>query len=311
MDTSQVIYRSTRSPEKAESFIIRARQAQRDSEHVQRPSELLVRRGVLAHAREGSASCDQKFQKGAGFRACVAAARDVLSRALAQISAARECLEKCLLDLGQNLARESAAPEADYIQSIHGVALGCHAEGRDVARDAPTAADHHALSDAHELVDDRAAAEKGPVADVHVSAQQYGVRDHHALSDPAVVRDVTSSHEEAVRAHPGRLSGLGRAVDGDVLADHGASPDMYPRRGLRLEAEVLRIAAEHRIRVHDHAVLEMAVAPDEGMRMNHAPLSETGTVLDECCRMYARAGHVSACAVVTRILSMSSSECSG
>src|ERR1700679_3259544 len=109
MDTSQVIYRSTRSPEKAESFIMRARQAQRDSEHVQRPSELLVRRGVLAHAREGSASCDQKFQKSAGLRACVAAARDLFSRALSQISAARECLAQCLLDLGQHLARESAA----------------------------------------------------------------------------------------------------------------------------------------------------------------------------------------------------------
>jgi hypothetical protein len=69
---------------------------------------------------------------------------------------------------------------------------------------------------------------------------------------------------------------------------------VHPRRGLRLEAEILRIAAEYRIRVHDHAVLEMAVAADERVGVNHAALSETGAILDECRWMNARGGHGSA-----------------
>jgi hypothetical protein len=101
------------------------------------------------------------------------------------------------------------------------------------------------------------------------------------------VRDVTAGHQEAVRADGGRLAGLGRAVDGDMLADHGARPDTHARRRLGLEPEILGVAAEHCIGMHDHAVLEMTVTADERVRVNHAALTETGAFLDERGRMNA------------------------
>ena len=56
--------------------------------------------------------------------------------------------------------------------------------------------------------------------------------------------------------------------------------DADPRIGLKLEADILRIAADDRRRMHHDRIVKVAISRDDGVSMHHAARAETRAVLD-------------------------------
>ena len=118
----------------------------------------------------------------------------------------------------------TAAAQADDVQPGEPGAVSHHAAERNhVGLDPGHPTDHGGAADADELVDRRGPADHGVVADLDMPAHHHVVGNNHPVADGAIMRHVHHRHQQAVRPHPGDAgAGDGAAVDGDVLAHHGA-----------------------------------------------------------------------------------------
>ena len=76
-----------------------------------------------------------------------------------------------------------------------------------------------------------------------------------------------------------------RGLPRDVLADHGARADAHARRRGSVEAQVLRIAADHGERVHHDTIGEFAMLRHQCMGMDDATLAQPRAVVNQCGRM--------------------------
>lgn len=65
-----------------------------------------------------------------------------------------------------------------------------------------------------------------------------------------------------------------------MLANSGARTDAHRRIGRDIEAEVLRVTADDRERVHHDAIPEYAVAADNRIRVNDAARPKLRAALD-------------------------------
>ena len=93
------------------------------------------------------------------------------------------------------------APQADHVQGrgAGGEAVRDH-ERQAVLHHLGVAAHHREPPDPAELVDARAAAQEGALADLDVAGQHHVVRQDRPVADAVVVGDVHERHQEAVRA---------------------------------------------------------------------------------------------------------------
>ncbi len=135
-------------------------------------------------------------------------------------------------------------------------------------------------------MNDRAPTEKRSIPNQNVASQQYCVGDHDPVADTAIVGHMAGGHQEAVRADFRRRTILGGAINRHVLANDGARAYPHPGLCVRIEAHILRIAADHGKRMHDHPLTELAVPAYHCMSMDYAAGTESRTLLDEGGRMY-------------------------
>src|SRR5207245_6569952 len=103
----------------------------------------------------------------------------------------------------------------------------------------------------------REPADRRALADLAVARDPGVVDDDRALADLAIVGDVAHGHDEAALADVGPAVGARRAVDRDVLTEHGPRADPDPGRRALLELQVLGPAAEHGAVADFHAAPEL------------------------------------------------------
>ena len=112
------------------------------------------------------------------------------------------------------------------------------------------------------MVDADRAAEVGVVLDVHVAGEHDVVRHDRVVADDAVVRDVHVDHEQVVVAHAGVAAAVaGATVDRHVLANLVVVAHHEPG-GFAAELQVLRIAADDRVRVQLVAAAKLGERTD-------------------------------------------------
>src|SRR5207247_5576604 len=100
--------------------------------------------------------------------------------------------------------------------------------------------------------------------DLAVTRDPGVVDDDRAIADLTIVGDVAHGHDEAARADVGPTVRTRRAMDRDILADHGPGTDPDPRGGALLKLQVLRSAAE------DRAVADLHARPELHAPLEHA-----------------------------------------
>ena len=167
---------------------------------------------------------------------------------------------------------DAAAPEPDLVERAHaGAIAGGDHEGRHVALHHRPAGEEGALADPHEGRERDAAAGNDVRAQRHVPAEQRGVGEDHRVADEAVVRDVRADHEEPVAPDRRDAAAVrGAPVDGDVLTEDVAVPDLEPGR-LAPVASILRLSTEHGEGV-DHVVdAEASAVAHHRVRLDPRP----------------------------------------
>jgi hypothetical protein len=240
---------------------------------------------ALVYACKTAPSALEEFKQAASLGTGERAALQSRCGNLAQIAHRRTERAEGLPDLIHYLALEAAAPQAHDIQADHGIAFRGQGKRRDVQRDACAATDHHALADAAELVDDRTAAEKGPIADLHMPGQQYRIGDNNTIAYPAIVRHMAGGHQKAIRTNLSGRAGPGGTTDRDVFANDSARANAYTGLRTGIEAQVLRIATDHGEWMNHDPFTELTMPRDQGVGMDYTAGTEPGTVVDEGSRM--------------------------
>jgi len=102
-----------------------------------------------------------------------------------------------------------------------------------------------------------------------------GIGHHHVVADDAIVRDVAVGHEEAAIAEPCSAALARTAVHRDAFTQPVVVPDFGIGQAIRLELEVLRVAADHRVFGDAVARAHAGVALDHGMRGDLAIVAMT------------------------------------
>ena len=152
---------------------------------------------------------------------------------------------------------------------------------RDVAR-------HHAeSSDPGELMGARLATHDDIATDLAMAGEHDAIRQNHVVFHDAVVADVCAGHEEAVRADVSLGAGLVGAVDGHELTQHVVVADYRPGLGA-VVAGVLRIAADHGMRIDDVVLADPREAADDDVGADACARADVHVALDDGTRPYAR-----------------------
>ena len=99
------------------------------------------------------------------------------------------------------------------------------------------------------------------------------------------MRHMAGRHQKAIRTDLSRRAGFGGTTDRDVFANYRAGADAYTGWRIGVESQVLRIAADHRERMHHDPLTKFTVPRDHRVRMDNAAGSKPGTVLDQGSRM--------------------------
>src|SRR6266850_2163519 len=131
------------------------------------------------------------------------------------------------------------ATKSNRIQPKNIVALGRNYEGRNIFAEGGTALRDHQSADAHILMENAAATEKGVVADRHITAQQHVVRDDHLVADNAVVSDMRVGHEKIFIPDLGRAVCRCATMNSALLANDVAFADFHSTSRSRRKTNVL------------------------------------------------------------------------
>jgi hypothetical protein len=134
---------------------------------------------------------------------------------------------ECPLELADDAAAEAATPDSDEIDADQRVAFHRQRERRHVTRYTRAAAEHRALANPAELVDEHSAAEKRVVADLGMTRQERCVGQHHMMADPDVVAHVGSDHQQTRVADFGECARPGAAVNRCMLSNHRSRTDSH------------------------------------------------------------------------------------
>ena len=230
---------------------------------------------------EAFASARKKFEKATSFGAHECCALQLSSGNVLRISHTQVERPESALELAEGPSLQAAPTQSHEIQSDERVALGCHAKRGHVERNASTATDHCALADAAKLMYDGPAAEKGPFPDLYVPTQQDGIGYHDVIADTAIVSNMAPGHQKAVGPNFRRGARLGRAIDGDMLAQDGSCAHPHAGFDRGVETQVLRWSADRRERMDHDTVFEDAVAADVCVRVDDAACTQPCTSLDD------------------------------
>jgi len=121
----------------------------------------------------------------------------------------------------------------------------------------------HQSADAHILMENAAATEKGVVVHHYIAAQQHIVRDDDLVADNAVVSDMRVDHQKIFIPDLGRAVCRRSAVNGRLLANDVAFADFHPTSRGRRKTNVLRFTSD------DCAVPDSIASADGYFPFNH------------------------------------------
>jgi len=128
-------------------------------------------RAIAARARETTSTTLEEFEEAARLSAGETTPLQGRGGNLPQVAHRRiECAEGAP-NLIDDFPLQPPAPQADHIQADDRIAFRGQRKRCDVTRDARATTDHGALADTAKLVDDRAAAQKGAIANLNVPGQ--------------------------------------------------------------------------------------------------------------------------------------------
>jgi hypothetical protein len=161
---------------------------------------------------------------------------------------------------------------------------------RDILGDDGVARDERAAADPAELVHGDAAADEGLVPDVDMAAEHATVGEDDVRSEHAVMGDVAARHQEAVGSDEGVLTGFGRPMNRDVLAEHRAIADDRAGGGVHVEGKVLRVATDDREVVDLDAGAKRGAGLDDRMGRDTAARSERRVRFDDRERAHLDVG---------------------
>jgi len=179
------------------------------------------------------------------------------------------------------LAGDACAFQADRIQPVMlGRTAADQRERNHVHVQAGGALHDRERSDPAKLVRDDRAAHKHIAADFDMAADRDIVREDGFVADRAVVRDMAVVHEKAAGADLRLPVFLGRAVRGEAFAEYVVVADGQPGDRFRLEADILRQAAQHRMRVQNIARPHADMAVHDRMRADLTAVAEHRAAFD-------------------------------
>ena len=146
-------------------------------------------------------------------------------------------------------------------------------ERRHIVQHAAQSADKAVAADRRKVVHGHRAAQRGVVVDVHMPAQQRAVGHDDVVAQLAVVGDVAAGHQEILVAEPrDAVFFFAAAIDRHAFANDVAvaDHDLGVAAGV---ADVLRLAADHDVRIDDVIVADRHVAHDRhGVQQPRAAL---------------------------------------
>src|SRR4029079_19510076 len=117
------------------------------------------------------------------------------------------------------------------------------------------------------------AAENSVIADRDVTGKRRVVNEDHTIADLTVMGDMGAHHQQAISADAGHeAAGLGAWIDGDMLADDRARPDLEAAR-LALIFLVLRNMADRGEGKNLAPLADRAAAGHHHMRMQHGAVA--------------------------------------
>ncbi len=190
--------------------------------------------------------------------------------------------------------RKSGAAEPDGVDADEEVAEIGGNEGGDVFVEAGAPGDHGAAADAHELVEDTAAAEHGTFSDINVAGEKAVVGDDDVVGQGHVMSQVGADHEKAIASDGSGGAFFGAAMDGDVFAKAVAVADADFAVDSRRVCKILRCRADNaavadeitfahgdvffddRVGLHDATRTNGHVIADDGVRADLDIVAENG-----------------------------------
>src|SRR6266481_8650446 len=241
-----------------------------------RTATLRVRLMVgAAFERTNSSRRDRVADKTKEFATCCRpfALPGFLQR-LSRIETAQVYQLECAFDFISLLPGKPGATKSNRIQPKNVVALGRNNERRNIFAEGGAALRDHQAADAHILMENATATEKGVVVHHHITAQQHIVRDDHLVADNAVVSDMRVGHEKIFIPDLGRAVCSCSTMNGRLLANDVAFADFYPAWRSRRKTNVLRLTS-------DDCAVPDSIAPADGyFPFNHDISADHAIVSD-------------------------------
>jgi hypothetical protein len=111
---------------------------------------------------------------------------------------------------------------------------------------------------------------------------QHGVVAQHDISaNDAIVGDMYVGHEKTFLAHNGETAGLGGTIDGYMFPQRRARAYPHPRTSRMIEMQVLRVAADHGVGMHNNPVAKNGVAANDCACLQVAITAELRVAFDD------------------------------
>jgi hypothetical protein len=153
-----------------------------------------------------------------------------------------------LLQLDSFLRVESGATQANDIETANAAITARQGVGRDVFADGTTALHEGKGANADELMDETVTGDKSAVTNDHMATQQSAIDQDDVVAKMGIMADVTTGHQQIMRADNGMSIGLGRAMDGNMFAENVVVANQRGS-GFASVFQVLRGVTDDRTRV--------------------------------------------------------------
>ena len=160
-----------------------------------------------------------------------------------------------------------------------GIAFG-DAERQSILVDLARLANHRIAPDAAELVHRNQARNICAIPHHDLTGQIRSVGDDDLVAQHAVMRNMAVGHEKAAAAYSRGAAVARAAMNRDTFAQPVVIADFGAGKAVRLELEVLRVAADHRVLGDAVARADTGVALDHCMGCNFAIVADDDIPFD-------------------------------
>ena len=197
---------------------------------------------------------------------------------------------KCAFNGGEALAIESSPLQSDRVHAVAvRLALGDHArKRRHVLCNHGAGADIRVASDAAELVHGAKGSDTRVIIDVDVPGERGSIRENRVTANDAIVGNVRIGHEQIVAADPRDSASLRRAAADRRKLTKVVCISHHKFGSLAVEFQILRIPADRAKRIENIFPPNTRRPANDGVRLEHALLSEFDPVSDHRKRADAR-----------------------